>query len=141
MATAEELLSELEQELKKLQNVKKNINRICMDVERLQQPDVWPEGTRVRLKRNWDTNEDRKRSPGWSAFLHFMRPCNAATIKKVSAYEGKLRYYVEFDDQTCYYTLDREPYEAKGMFGFKPEDLQLADVPIPKHMYLECVKK
>lgn len=141
MATAEELLSELEQELKKLQNVKKNINRICMDVERLQEPDVWSEGTRVRLKRNWDTNEDRKRSPGWSAFLHFMRPCNAATIKKVSAYEGKLRYYVEFDDQTCYYTLDREPYEAKGMFGFKPKDLQLADVPIPKYTCLECVRK
>ena len=141
MATAEELLSELEQELKKLQNLQKNINRICMDVERLQQPDVWSAGTRVRLKRSWNTDEDRKRSPGWSAFLHFMRPCNVATIKEVSAYEGKLRYYVQFDNQTCYCTLDGESYKTKGTFIFKPEDLQLANAPISEHMYLECVKK
>lgn len=139
MATAEELLSELEQELKKLQNVKKNINRICMDVERLQQPDVWAIGTRVRLKRSWDTDEDRKQSPGWSAYLHFMHPYNVATIIEVSAYEGKLRYYVQFDNQTCYF--DKEFYEADGTFVFKPEDLQLAGAPMPKCTCIEDLRE
>lgn len=141
MGTAKELLNELNQELQKLQDIKKKINRICMDINRLEQPDVWHEGTRVRLKRNWDTDEDRKRAPGWSGFLHFMRPCNVATIKEVSAYEGKLRYYVTFDNQTCYYTSDRGSYEAKGIFGFKPEDLQLEGAPMPKCTCIEDLRE
>lgn len=137
MGTAKQLLHELEQELQKLQDIKKNINRICMDVNRLEQPDVWPEGTRVRLKRSWNTDEDRRTSPGWRAFLHFMHPGNAATIKEVSVYEGKITYYVTFDNQTCYYELDGKPYKTKGMFGFKAKDLVLADAPIEK---CECIE-
>lgn len=140
MGTAKELLNELNQELQKLQDIKKKINRICMDVNRLEQPDVWHEGTRVRLKRSWNTNKDRKRIPGWSAFLHFMYPANIATIKETSVYEGNITYFVTFDNQTCYYESDGEPYEAKGMFGFKPEDLQLEGAPMPKCTCIEDLR-
>ena len=141
MGTAKQLLQELEQELQKLQDIKKNIDRICMDVNRLEQPDVWPEGTRVRLKRNWDTDEDRRKSPGWRGFLHFMQPGNTATIKEVSVYEGKITYLVTFDNQICYYELDKEPYKAKGMFAFKPEDLQLENATTLKWTCIEDLKE
>ena len=139
MPTAKQLLNELNQELQKLQDIKEKINRICMDVERLQQLDVWAIGTRVRLKRSWNTDEDRKQSPGWSAYLHFMHPYNVATIKEVSAYDGKLRYYVQFNNQICY--CGGEFYEADGIFVFKPEDLQLAGAPMPKCTCIEDLRE
>ena len=132
MGTAKQLLNELNQELQKLQDIKKNINRICIDVNRLEQPDVWPEGTRVRLKRSWNTDEDRRKSPDWRAFLHFMYPDNTATIVETSVYEGKITYYVKFDNQKCYYTSGSGSYIADGIFGFKANDLTLADAPIEK---------
>lgn len=137
MGTAKQLLHELEQELQKLQDVKKNINRICMDVNRLEQPDVWSVGTRVRLKRSWNTDEDRRTSPGWRAYLHFMYPANTATVKEVSVYEGKVTYLVTFDNQICYYTSGSGSYTADGLFAFKAKDLVLADAPIEK---CECIE-
>lgn len=141
MGTAKQLLHELEQELQKLQDIKKNINRICMDVNRLEQPDVWPVGTRVRLKRSWNTDEDRRTSPGWRGFLHFMYPANTATVKEVSTYDGIITYCIKFDNQKCYYTSGSGSYIANGTFAFKAKDLVLASTPIEKCTSIEDLRE
>ena len=141
MSTAKQLLHELNQELQKLEKCKENIDRICRDVKRLEQPDVWPVGTRVRLKRSWNTPEEAKKSPGWSAYLHFMYPANTATVEEVSTYNDMIKYYVKFDNQKCYYTSGSGSYIVDGVFGFKADDLVLADKPIEHCTCIEDLRE
>lgn len=133
MATEEKLKFYIEEQQRTIEKAKQAIKEYQQDLNRLKQPDVLCVGDRVRLKRSYDTEEDRKVSTGWAAYLHFMNPNNPATVKTVECYHGKIGYCLKFDDQTCYYThpsFEKPTYEADGVFYFPAS----AIVPIDKSM-------
>ena len=130
MSTAEELKSLIAKEQQTIEQAKRAIKEYELDLERLKQSDVLCVGDRVRLKRSYDTDRDRKESTGWRAYLHFMNPNNPATIRAVSCYKGRIGYSLEFDDQTCYYShpsSGRPTYRADGVFHFSADAITPID--------------
>lgn len=133
MATAEELLSELNRQLKIAEKAKNKIDAIALDVERLSQPDVLKVGDRVQLKENWSVKHDI--GSGWRSFVHFMHPENHATIIQVSVYEQRISYNIRFDDQGVPYSLydkERKGYLDTSVFNFKQNDVRKLDES-PRH--------
>lgn len=132
MATEKKLSFYIEEEERKIEKCKERIKQYKADIEVLKQPNVLCVGDRVRLKRSYNTEADYKNSSGWRAYLHFMHPENIATIKTVECWEGKLGYYLKFDDQTCYYSFPNpegsQTYEAGAIFYFPAN----AIVPVDK---------
>lgn len=124
MSTAKELLRDAERCLERIEAARKDLCTIESQVDRLLKPDVLPEGTRVRLKRNWNTPEDRKRSPGWASSLHFMHPGNPATIIEVRvASDLRILYIVKFDDQTCYLN-NGDAYNSEYCYTFSQKSVE-----------------
>lgn len=125
MSTAKELLRDAERCLERIVVARKDLYTIDKQMKRLCESDVLPEGTRVRLKRNWNTPEDRKRSPGWASSLHFMHPENPATIIEVRVTSTlRILYTVKFDDQKCYYTSGSGSYISNYCYTFSQKSVE-----------------
>lgn len=130
MATAKDLLSELNKQLKTVEDARKKIDSIALDVERLSQPDVLKVGDRVRLKDDWSAKPNI--GSGWKSFVHFMHPSNTATIIEVSVYEQRISYNIRFDDQgVLYVSYDKKlnGYIDRGVFNFKQNEVEKLDEP------------
>ena len=130
MATAKELLSELNKQLKIVEEARKKIDSIALDVERLSQPDVLKVGDRVRLREDWSAKP--KIGSGWKSFVHFMHPSNTATIIEVRVYEQRISYNIRFDDQGVLYSFHNKElkgYVEHGVFNFKQNDVEKLDEP------------
>lgn len=130
MATAKELLSELNKQLKIVEDARKKIDSIALDVERLSQPDVLKVGDRVRLREDWSAKP--KIGSGWKSFVHFMHPSNTATIIEVRVYEQRISYNIRFDDQgVLYESYDKKlnGYVEQGVFNFKQNEVEKLDEP------------
>lgn len=127
MKTANEILADLSVLRSKKADIEEQIQRKEADYERLQQSDILPIGTRVKLLKSWATEENYRKMSGWRAYLHFMTPDNTATIQQVGCYEGNVSYFLKFDDETCYYTSGEGTYEAKALFHFKREHFKVLE--------------
>lgn len=126
MTELQRLKSDLKKQLKIIEDAKEKIDEIALDVNRLMQPDVLPIGTIIKLKRDWNTDQDREKLPGWRGFLHFMNPTNFATIKEVSVYKQKISYFVSFLDQwSTDVGYDGKHYRLDGLFHFKRDDFEV----------------
>ena len=125
MSTAKELLRDAERCLERIEAARKDLCTIENQVNRLLKPDVLPEGTRVRLKRNWNTPEDMRKSPGWASSLHFMHPENFATIREVRVTSDfRILYTVKFDDQKCYYVDGSGSYISNYCYTFNQKNVE-----------------
>lgn len=113
MATAKELQRELEKQLKIIEGAKQKIDAIEKDVNRLNCPDVYKIGDRVRLLKDWSV---RDVGSGWRAYKHFMTQLNTATVVDIEVYEERIAYVLRFDDQECLFESCalRKPDEPQG---------------------------
>ena len=84
MSTAKELLRDAERCLERIEAARKDLCTIENQVNRLLKPDVLPEGTRVRLKRNWNTPEDMRKSQAGQALCTL---CTLRTLQQLKKSE------------------------------------------------------
>lgn len=129
MATEKDIQQKIERKEKAIEEYKKDIEDLKQDLERLHQSDVLTVGTRVRVKKDYNTPENHERMPGWSPYLHFMNPYNPATIMSVDCCDGQIGYKIKFDDQTCTSSWPslhngEEIYQEEAYFYFKQENIE-----------------
>lgn len=126
MAELQRLKRDLKEQLRIIEDARAKIDEIALDVNRLMQPDVLPVNTIVKLKRDWNTDQDREKRPGWRGFLHFMNPTNFATIKEVSVYKQKISYLLSFQDQwSTDVGHDGKHYRLDGLFHFRRDEFEV----------------